>query len=174
MKLLVAILILLNFSCSASEHVTPKIEMQFHFGVDAKNRLDTVNGSFVRDMVLDPPITVSLQLSADELRHIASEAERLGFFELPTAIHGQDICELMPCSTYYLRIRFETKDHNVSWNDCHCEELESLIQLRTLIINYIRSKKEYKDLPKPRGGYCIYEPSNKNIQPPEHPVTPLA
>ena len=152
-KLLIVVVIL-SVACSSGPEVTVN-DIVFHFGVDAKNKLDTKRESFTKDMVVDPPITVSMRLSAEDRDRIVRKAEGIRFFELPNKIVPPKprTCFTTPCENFYLEIRTRRHDNAVSWNNCNCEEPKDLIELRRFIQTIIESTNAYKSLPEPRGGY---------------------
>jgi hypothetical protein len=137
----------------AACNVAPsKVTVVFFFGVEARNVLDTQEGTFTKDMVMDPPVTVPLQLTPEELTRIAQKARSTGFFAQPRHIEKSDCGRIsFPESSFCLRIRSGHHDHTVSWTST-CEP-DSLKDLREMIVSLITSKEAYKRLPRPRGGY---------------------
>jgi hypothetical protein len=145
-------LFVLVFFTSGLSIAPPDAVVVFSFGVGARNVLDSENGTFTKDMVGDPPVTVPLRLTPGELRQIGEKARATGFFSQPAVIKRSDCGFMMfPESSFRLRIRNGASDHTVSWTTA-CEP-ESLQQLRKLLETMIRSKEEYKKLPKPKSGY---------------------
>jgi hypothetical protein len=141
-------------------HSAETIEIICHYGVGGKNQLDTVQGTFTYDMVIDPPIVIRLALSEMERKEILNAARTAGFFSMPKILpppekKGTDFC-MGPCRTYYLLIKSPQYLHDVSLDNCSCaqqEEEKKLSNLITLITSIISSKSEFKTLPKPRAGY---------------------
>jgi len=147
--------------------VESDFDLIFKYGVkgpddEPKNVLNTIKGTFTKDMVVDPSITVKLRLTDEELRRIYEKMVEIGFFHYPAKfrVHvplGASICIVTPFSSYHFRV----VSHGVvvkqlRWDDEICndnERAESLRGLVRLICEIIESKAEYKKLPKPRAGY---------------------
>lgn len=139
----------------------------FKFGVkgpasEPKNVLNTIKGTFTKDMVIDPPVTVKLRLTEEELEIIHRKMVEIGFFQYPTVFRVRvppwdSIGIVTPYSTYI----FKVVSHGVvvkqlRWDDEICNEnerAENLRELIRLIIEIIESKPEYQRMPKPRAGY---------------------
>jgi hypothetical protein len=149
-------LLFILLACAALGVATQasSIEVQFYYGVEARNKLDTIRGTFTKDMVCDSSITIPFDLTQTELASIFAKADSIGFFQMPANIvieHPR--CWLTPCSKFYLRIKTYNTDHSVSWDNCFCEEGSVLMELRTFIIEVIESRREYRVLPKARWQY---------------------
>jgi len=139
------------------------LHLTFKYGVGAKNVLNTFTGTYTRDMVKDPPVTVKFCLSEKDLDRIYQKMVAIDFFSYPTRFSAQSsgdvIGEMTPFSTYYFKVQCgssETKElvwaakYTYSGN----KEAEDLKELIDLIIEIIRSKPEYRRLPEPRAGYA--------------------
>jgi len=139
--------------------VSPSTEgfgMVFRYGVGAKSELDTFKGTYTRDMVIDPPITVSLSLSKEELARICQEMVRIGFFDYPREFPPNPERSVIPCVKYYMRVEYGSKIKDITWdqNSLLKGNIEiGLGELVGLITNIIESKEEYRGLPTPRGAY---------------------
>jgi len=82
----------------------------FKFGVkgpasEPKNVLNTIKGTFTKDMVIDPPVTVKLRLTEEELEIIHRKMVEIGFFQYPTVFRVRvppwdSIGIVTPYSTY--------------------------------------------------------------------------
>ena len=136
------------------------ISIVYDYGVHGRNKLDTISGTYTKDMVVDPSVTVKLTLTNEERDTILAEARAVGFFELPSQIVPPDTTELgclgTPCGEELLRITVNSTSHTVKWDDCNCSpssERDRADRVGRLIQKIIESKPEYKKLPKPRGGY---------------------
>ncbi len=62
-----------NFGCENHTPGESNFNLIFKYGVGAKNILDTFEATYTKDMVMDPPITVALPLSEEEMGQIYSE-----------------------------------------------------------------------------------------------------
>jgi hypothetical protein len=132
----------------------------FRYGVRAKNELNTLKGTYTKDMVNKPPITTKLQLTQEELDSIYLKALEIDLFNYPWTIRtmpkGDIIGERTPYSTYYLEVWNGTAKNAVVWNDKYDTENEKyfdIMELVRLIIEVILSHHEYQKLPEPTAGY---------------------
>ncbi len=133
----------------------------FKYGVGARNVLNTFTGTYTKDMVVDPPITVKLCLSEEDLDRIYRKMVEINFFSYPTKFspgsRGTVIGEMTPFSTYYFKVRYKNRVKELYWAARYTysgnEEAENLKELIDLIIEIIHSKPKYQRLPKPRAGY---------------------
>jgi hypothetical protein len=147
--------------CNAAPPVESNFNLIFRYGVGAKNELNTFEGTFTRDMVLDPSITVKLSLSQEELDRIYQKMAEIDFFNYPdefsvTVPAGEPAVIKTPYSTYYFKVEYDSKIKELWWVDeIHNQntEADKLRELVSLIINAISATEEFKKLPTPKGGY---------------------
>lgn len=133
----------------------------FRYGVGAKNELNTLKGTYTKDMVNKPPITTKLQLTQEELDSIYLKALEIDLFNYPWTIRtmpkGDIIGQITPYSTYYLEAWNGTTKNAVVWNDKYDTENEKYFDIKELvrlIIEIILSHPEYQKLPEPTAGYA--------------------
>lgn len=137
------------------------LNLIFKYGVGAKNELNTFNGTYTKDMILDPSITANLSLSNDELDRIYRKMIEIKLFDYPDSFSvsvppGEATGVVTPYSSYYFKVEYDSKVKELWWDDNitnEDEKAERLRELIRLIIDIIESKEEYKKLPSPRGGY---------------------
>ncbi|OPY57659.1 MAG: hypothetical protein A4E55_01505 [Pelotomaculum sp. PtaU1.Bin035] len=132
----------------------------FKYGFDAKNVLDTFEGTYTKDMIPDPPITVKLSLTKEELNTIYNKMVDINFFSYPVVFtvqeEGEHAGRVTPYESYYFKIQYGSNIKELSWEDSITNQNNEADRLRELIkcIREIaESKSEYKKLPPPRGGY---------------------
>ncbi|HAW50477.1 TPA: hypothetical protein DCX16_05980 [bacterium] len=138
-----------------------EINLIFKYGVRAKNELNTFKGTYTKDMTVDPPITVNLSLSKEELHKILQKMIEIDFFNYPNKFSvfvppGEVVGIVTPHSSYYFKVEYDSKIKEMWWEDNITNEdakAEKLRELINLIINIIESKEEYNKLPEPRGVY---------------------
>lgn len=131
--------------------VPEDFNLVFKYGVGAKNELDTFDGTYTKDLVMDPPVTVDFKLSDDELTGIYEKMTDLEVFEITdTAEEGMFIT---PCSSYYLKVQQNSVQKELSWDNCSGEIDSKLQEFTNYVISIIESKDEYKELPDATGGY---------------------
>jgi len=131
------------------------------YGVRAKNELNTLKGTYTKNMVNKPPITTKLQLTQEELDSIYLKALEIDLFNYPWTIRtmpkGDIIGEITPYSTYYLEVWNGTTKNAVVWNnkyDTENEKYFDLMELVRLIIEIIEFHPEYQKIPEPTAGYA--------------------
>lgn len=132
----------------------------FKYGVGAKNELNTYNGTFTKDMIVDPPITIQLSLSEEELKSIhgyIAKMSVLGFLDYPSNYNYPTSGTVVtPYSTYYLKATANGFMKEIQWEDRNLSNETPFRELRGLaeyIQDIITNKPEYKKLPEPKGGY---------------------
>jgi len=132
-------------------------EIVFKYGVGAKNILDTREGTFTRDMIVDTSITIQFTLTGRELETVWAYIQRNHFYELeeqdPARAHS-----VSPIVTYVLFVHAEGyPDKEVSMNDLRFDytlDERRFFRITWKIRDIIESKPEYKSLPEPRGAYA--------------------
>jgi len=147
--------------CSAPPPHPSNFNMIFKYGVGAGNELNTFEGTYTKDMIMDPPITVDISLSKEELDTIYQKMIEINFFGYPDQFSvfvppGESVGMLTPYCSYYFKVEYDSKVKELSWEDNIINEdkkAEKLRELIKLIRDIIESKEEYKQLPPPRGGY---------------------
>jgi len=133
----------------------------FKYGVGAKNELNTLQGTYTKDMIFDPSITVNLSLSQEELDRIYNKMVEINFFGYPDEFSvsvspEESVGMLTPYCSYYFKVEYDSKVKELSWEDNiinQDKKAEKLRELINLITDIVESKEEYKQLPPPRGGY---------------------
>jgi len=138
-----------------SENVSD-FELLFKYGVGAKNELDTFNGTYTKDMVIDPSITINLTLLVEEKWQIMNKMYSIDFFNLPNSFPINPHMWKTPQTDYFLKVQNGTKTNEVYWNDNSILEdsvEKNLNQLVIYLIEIIENKAVYKALPTPTAGY---------------------
>jgi len=134
------------------------------YGIDARNILNTFEGTYTKDMIVDSSITIKLQLTQPELTSISYEMEDIKIFEYPEKFSPresdgppsniQSFAE--PHSTYYFKIRIGEKVKELFWDDRNESVAMKAIKLRSLIRRIqtmIEGKEDYRKLPHSKGVY---------------------
>jgi hypothetical protein len=131
------------------------INIDFKFGVSARNRLNTFDGTFTKDLIMDGTITTRLILSQQELTQVKTKLLDMGFFDYPEVFQSKGM--VSPRSDYFIKIQFGSVIKEVSWysdSDLDSKTNADLDQLYQLLYDMIVQKLEYKLLPAASGGYC--------------------
>jgi hypothetical protein len=132
------------------------INIIFKYGVGAKNELNTFNGTYTRDMVVDPSITIWMILSQEELRQIQQKIAEIDLFSFPDSFPLNPSRFVTPEVDYYIKVQNGTQVKEITWSDNSLMESNvqnSLDQLVNFLISMIQQKPEYKALPTPRSAY---------------------
>lgn len=133
----------------------------FRYGVMARNELNTFRGTYTKDMVSDPSITVDLSLSEGELDSIYQKMVEIDFFDYPdefsvSVLPGESVGMVTPHSSYYFKVEYGSRVKELRWEDRIInkdEKADKLRELIKLIRDVIESKEEYQRLPEPTSGY---------------------
>ena len=164
-KITVLALLLITLTAGAVGNQYPNLTSEgtrivFRYGVGAKNILDTYTGTFTKDMIVDPPVTIKMVLTEEDLLRIETKLEELDFLSqsdwdlLP---HGSTSGDRTPFSTYYLKVSFKGVTRELQWNDSNLlsDDFKGpAVEVVKLLWSIIEAKPEYKSLPQPRGGYA--------------------
>jgi len=154
----------MNSGLTASE--ASRYDLVFVYGVkgnrpDPVNRLDTMRGTFTKDMVMDPPITFKLTLTDEQMARIMERMTEIGFLNYPMTYAppmGPVVGSVTPYATYHLKLYSDgvlVKQVRMDTDRVSDDSrTENLVSLFTLITNIIESTDAWKESPKPRGGYC--------------------
>lgn len=155
------------FGCASVQQPTDDTKYKsdfnfiFRYGVTMRNELNTFAGTYVKDMVMDPPVITKLCLSEEEGNTIYQKMAEIDFFDYPDQFVvqvplGQSRGWVTPCCIYYFKVECDSKVKELWWGDCITnkdEKVDKLRELIKLIISIIESKEEYKRLPPAKGGY---------------------
>ena len=136
----------------------------FRYGIMAGNTLNTFEGTYTKDMVRDPSITVPLALTEEEMDRIYQKMVEIDFFNYPDNFSisvppGVPTGLRTPYPSYYFRVEYNSTTKELWWDDeivCkdfQDEKADQLRELIELIRDIIESKEEYKELPEPRSAY---------------------
>jgi len=132
----------------------------FKYGITGRNILDTYHGTFTKDMITAPGITIELTVTIEEMDNIYQKMVEIDFFNYPdefkVAVTGEIISTVTPYSSYYFEVEYGPDVKILAWEDEITNpdsQADKLRELINLIKNIIESKAEYQALPEPSGGY---------------------
>jgi hypothetical protein len=126
-------------------------DFNFVFTYGFGNILNTFEGTYTKDMVMDKDITIPLVLTNEELIQIYNKIVELDIFNVTKPLFS--VGSVTPCWNYRLKAIVNREEKNGEWSNCTGEFPSEIITLGSLIRNIIESRSEYKKLPEPRGGY---------------------
>jgi hypothetical protein len=158
---LVVLVLVFSGCAGATQENTNAFNFIFKYDVSGGNTLDTFKGTYTRDMILDPAVTIDMTLTADEMNTVQQKMLEIDFFNYPDRFSIQladnaTITQVMPYPTYFFKVAYEGKTKELLWHAKHVNAdppADKLKELINLIIGIIESKPEYQALPKPSGGY---------------------
>jgi hypothetical protein len=150
-----------SFGCDNRTAGESNFNLIFKYGVGARNELDMFKGTYTKDMVNDPSVTVPLSLSQEEMDRIYQKMVEIDFFDYPDRFSvavplGELTGMVTPYSSYYFKIEYNSRIKELWWDDKITnkdEKADRLRELIRLIKDIVEVKEEYKKLPEPSGGY---------------------
>ena len=126
------------------------------YGINAKNQLDTEEGTYTKDMVAEPSVMTNLKLSDEEMNEIYSIMRDIDILSYSEDFNPISNAVQTPFETYTIKIIADGKEKYIYWKDEKASKIEEAVKLRDLfkrIHEIISTKEEYKKLPTPQGGY---------------------
>jgi hypothetical protein len=159
--LLLILLLIIGFTSVINKNNMPTSKPKdfnfvFDYGVDAKNKLDTVNGKYTKDMISDPAVTINLKLTDKEMDDVYSKMRKINILSYSDNFHPWGFVHHTPFYTYRIKIIIDGKEKIISWDDESSSRTKHAKQLRDLfnqIEEIVTNKNEFKELPPAQGGY---------------------
>jgi hypothetical protein len=177
-----SILLTVTFAgCGVSQKLPPDMPKDFGFilryGVDGKNILNTFEQTYTKDLIMKGTITVKLSFTAPEMKMLYDTMMSIGIMSFPPSIQsrGMEFHTTMNADSSYtvtgsfmtvtphsfdaLEVRMNGAHHSIMSDQFDCLDAEDPVRCRDfdflirLIQEILKRKKEYRDLPKPEGGY---------------------
>lgn len=157
-------IVILTVGCTSSstENKLPKSKPDdfnfiLNYGITAKNQLNTVDGTYTKDMIGEGTLTTNLKLSEEEMNDIYKTMRNIDILSYPGIFTPESNTGQTPFPTYWIRIFYEGKEKRIYWEDEKDSKTKEAVKLRELykkIHEIVVEKEEYKKLPKPKGGYA--------------------
>ena len=139
--------------------------LYFSYGSCLTETLDTFQGTFTRSMCPpDPPVTVTLTLSAEEMQTIYHEMAKIDLVGYPDHFsvvvpEGTVYGMVTPSDSYYLRVRNGKVEKELYWDDnitdVTSKEADQLRAFLEKVISIIHGRPEIKLVPQPSGCGCV-------------------
>jgi hypothetical protein len=160
-RLIWLVLILFGFGCSdyGTEPSPRHFDLQFRYGVLARNELNTFDNTITKDLILDGQATSRLVLSAQDLDTLESQFVAIDINSYPDTFvvqTGDTVCIITPYATYNTKVRMGPTWKEVYWEDSIVSSDPRATRLRQVLAfiqALIEAKPEYQQLPPARGGY---------------------
>jgi hypothetical protein len=151
--------IALDPGAARSQPKRPKdFAIRLAYGVAGRCSLDTVKGTYTHDMVVDPSVTIPMQLTDAEMDTVYQLVREAKFFSYSKPIRNDGhMMRWSPETVVRLFVRAGGKTREIEFSQpqpVHPDE--STRRVKTLmftIMRMIERKPEYKALPRPRAGY---------------------
>lgn len=154
----VTIFFFLLSGCTTITDIGQSHEEQFveiHLQYGFVDELNTFEGTFKKDLVMDGSVTVEFWLSKEDQESIKELADEVSFFSMPNTIPAMPGVGINPDpSPDMLRVKFEDKDNTVVWsypNDPENTNFNRVIKLSEHIMSIVKNSEIYKSLPEARG-----------------------
>ena len=159
--LLAAVFLIILCGCSEAVHIYPDdFDFRLDFGVDGKNRIDTFNGSFTKDLVIDGTATIDLIIPENIMKDIYDKMMEIDIMSFPDTLDLDDLF-ITPSCDYDLHITANGINKAIVWTDGFFTSMEEglpaknikFLELVKYISDYIYSTDEYKQMPEANGAY---------------------
>ncbi|BBH20454.1 hypothetical protein Back11_17990 [Paenibacillus baekrokdamisoli] len=146
------ILILSIVGCSDSQVYPKDFNFTFEYGSFYNNILNTFEGTYTKDLVMNGAITTELNLTEKEKKQIYKLMKDINLFNYLNEIEG---LVMEPTSGYRFEIQYNGKKKIINWKGEFTDRLrdKEFIKMTTTIIEIIQSKEAYKLLPPIQGSY---------------------
>ncbi|MFD2045446.1 hypothetical protein ACFSTA_17315 [Ornithinibacillus salinisoli] len=125
------------------------------FGFYKRNEINTFEGTVTKDLIEDGTTTIKLSLTTEEMKDIYTKMKEINITGSKELIPDTN-CMQQPHEEdeWEIRINHETINHYISGSYCKTtNDAKEFYKLRNYIHRVVRSKEEYKNLPKAQGGY---------------------
>lgn len=157
----IAVLALIVMSCSdlSTSPGSGSFEMKFSYGVGTKNVLNTFDGTYTKNLIMDGTITVPFTVSDSALQSIRTEMNEIRFFEYPDTFGiptSDTVVYVTPHSTYIFDVSENSVVKHLYWSDSNMLQDTAAVKLRNLIKlieDIVESNPKYSQLPPAKGGY---------------------
>jgi hypothetical protein len=174
-RLIFALAIALQLACgalgsaaapTAGKGYPPEPGSDFGFRLESgacfTDVLDTFKGTFTKDLISDPPITIPLRLSGAQMQAVYAKMMEIAFFDypdvfaIPTPRFNQPWLIQTPAERYHIVVRSGGTTKTLDWKDEIVKpsslEADNLRALFKMIEAMISGSPEYKQLPARSGG----------------------
>lgn len=126
------------------------------YGVLEKNQLDTVNGTYTKDLILAPPVSTDLVVSDAKMAEIYQMMRDIDILSYPEIFTVSSDVHMTPYQSYSITITCGGKTKSIHWDDesgSSETKARKLRDLFTRIHEIVSETDEYRLLPEAQGGY---------------------
>jgi len=132
---------------------------RFEFGSCNTDILDTFEGTFTQDRIVEPSMTVPLELSESQRAAIHQKMMEIDFFDYPDEfVISNPVGIQTPANEYRILVRDGTLTKSLHWVDDYFNPANrksvNLDELFTMIMEVVWEHPEYKKLPDLKAG-CL-------------------
>jgi len=131
-----------------------------NFNTYGKDQIDTYNGTFTKDLVLDGTKTIDFKLPDNIKAEIYKLMLGIDIMSFPDILKVDGMSVTPPCC-YSLKVTMNGKTKNIFWNDGFYPSMDenlpkdnvNFLKLVKYISDYIYNTEEYRNMPRANGGY---------------------
>lgn len=132
-------------------------QIVFKYGVRTRNILNTSAGTYTKDLIRDPSVTIKLTLTEREMDTIWSLIQENEFYTIEEQSWGRSQ-SISPNYQYSLYVHAEGyPDRTLTMTELyysHKPNEEAFFNITYTIKSIIENRPAYKKLPEPNGGYA--------------------
>lgn len=144
---------------SMPENMPDDFNFSIQFGIGKKNEVNTFNHTVTKDLINNGTVKIDIHLTKEEMNTIYEKMKQINIVEdklLKSAPINGIVCGKTPFVEDEWTVTINGETITQYFSDKHCEltdDANQLLELRQFILDIVKSKKEYIDLPEPEGGY---------------------
>lgn len=127
------------------------------FGITSRNEINTLKGTFTKDLVTAGTVTTKLTFTKEELQAIYNKMKEINIVAPKKTVPIFKAGERTPFSEDFWEITLNGKQVTLYVTDKYIKrtrDAQDLIELREYIFTLVQQKEEYKKLPPASGGYA--------------------
>lgn len=141
----------------------PNFAFTFEYGSCNNDILDTFKGTFTKDMIIDPAVTIPFQLTQNQITEIYQKMVEIDLWDYPDVFAIKTprrgvVGIVTPAMSYRITVRNGEMTKTIFWFDEITDpttlEAERLRSLFSMMIDMVQNSPEYKKLPVPDAG-CV-------------------
>jgi len=130
----------------------PRSGFNFAFETGRGNRIDTYKGTVTKDLISSPDTTIRLQLTNAEMDRVYGKMIDIGFFDIPQHQLSRHTAGPRDPIRIVATAGKHTKRLAWRWGE-RIDDWQGLSELDRLIWAIVHDRREYRALPKAKGGY---------------------